>query len=952
MNVFGRVFDVLIFCLVGFLLPVIVILCLMEQIALTSAGVAMQKFSENVSTKGYVNLQMYEDYMRHLDATGRLYAADMVVEHELLAPEYVMRSIEEAEGYLNGLWAGSNVLHQEEVPALFPSVTDPGIPPAGTISSTVRIPETTEGVSASHVHTDACRLGEKHVHDESCYDPAYHVKAYQIKDDEVKIERYWNGALNEDGTPMAVCDGKISIFNYGTSGSPSGGGYSYEWKCNKCSDTGRYSYYSSGPTSTGSSVSETGRKRSEGETCGNRGEYKYDKAFYKWTYEFVPKTTEKYCFEVNLLWNQKVTPPHMVSINGESFKMNSTDNIIAYKENLSRWLTKKAEISASAGTPCKIEVVCEFRPVMYRRWNGSSYVNDYWWEFGTSNNISGVLCVNLYPESGALGGYSCSECRSKAENSKVAYAQRHDIYGGGYSGSYCTGCTACSQIGYMLCTKSLGFKQIPGVVWYPCETCGGTGAVEETVACSGKVVCTSSGGGYYDQTTGEYIGSSPPPGYDYGDYYGGGGASYGCNLCGTHYGSSSSGINPDGSSYSHNDIRKPAGSVCEAALYKACPDCSTDGSYRKENGPGIPVVITPSNSGGYSPVSYISVTKDGETIHALRIKYAEGEIGKWDRKRICGKRGGSYYDGESEQEAGYLCNQCVISLTPIAKEQVITIGESPDFRAKAVFADGHSEIVDCAVSGYSAGTYNTVQTLTLSYGSYRGSLLNPGETSCTVKLTIRYPSKICAKGHLYYLVNGDATPCPYCKVYAERIMVLGAENIPFHIQRGESLQENGIRLHVEYMNGRAETLSTGWIDNLDRDYIGLQTVTIGYAGALTQLEVFNGRKRVICPVCGYEYELYPDDTDPGCPKCLSAIPVFTGNVLRYKETVSNNEILEELYHGDGIYYFSRGDKLKLELWSNGTTVMDRTLSALFHNSMGKELVSMYSVKIRDEKMVR
>ena len=91
MNAFGRVFDILIFCVVGFVIPVLVVACLTERVAITSAGVAVQKFAENVSTKGYVTRQMYESYKTQLDSTGILFTSDMEIDHEVLAPEYEMR---------------------------------------------------------------------------------------------------------------------------------------------------------------------------------------------------------------------------------------------------------------------------------------------------------------------------------------------------------------------------------------------------------------------------------------------------------------------------------------------------------------------------------------------------------------------------------------------------------------------------------------------------------------------------------------------------------------------------------------------------------------------------------------------------------------------------------------------------------------------------------------------
>ena len=51
----------------------------------------------------------------------------------------------------------------------------------------------------------------------------------------------------------------------------------------------------------------------------------------------------------------------------------------------------------------------------------------------------------------------------------------------------------------------------------------------------------------------------------------------------------------------------------------------------------------------------------------------------------------------------------------------------------------------------------------------------------------------------------------------------------------------------------------------------------------------------MCDICGYEYDLYPDGTNPGCPNCIQKIPVFTGNIMEYEHINHTEEILETLY---------------------------------------------------------
>lgn len=314
----------------------------------------------------------------------------------------------------------------------------------------------------------------------------------------------------------------------------------------------------------------------------------------------------------------------------------------------------------------------------------------------------------------------------------------------------------------------------------------------------------------------------------------------------------------------------------------------------------------------------------------------------------CTKTDGGYYDAEGALCLS-LCGQVVTELKPIWKEQVITAGEEPNTEVKAVFADGHTEIVNGTLSGFRCDLCNVVQTVTLLYGKYKDSAVNAETSATTVLIMVLYPVQECEYGHSYYLVNGERTWCPYCRAYPEKITVLGAGTVPFCITKGSTLAENGILLKVTYLDGHTETIDKGWIDNLDLNYVGEQMVQIGYLGVKTTLQVKNECVKTQCYTCGYEYFLYPDNTDPGCPKCLADIPVFTGNVLRYTETKSFLDILSELYHGTGICCFSRGDRLVIRLWKNESSAAENILGVLSGTGYGKELFYMQRVKIRDEK---
>lgn len=659
----GRIVDILVFCLAGFVIPIVFFLFLMEGLEVTVLRYRLQSFAENISTKGYVDCAMYESFVEELNSVGVLVSPEFHVEHELLAPEYKMRSIEVSEEYLDGLWTGSNVLNQGTITIQRPSGTDPGEIPEGGLTGNVSGANTsTTGPSASHTHSGACYTGTQHIHDASC--PSTRVRCSA-------------GCSTHSHTSScsytASCTGGCSA-HYHSGSSSSGGG---------CYGSSKYVMCSGGFSPAGSS--------SYSGSCGKCGS-------------------------------------------------------------------------------------------------------------GVSVSVSYLSC-SVCGRTESLSRYRCSSCnysygqnRGSAHGNYVYSLNCGKTEGVRYNGnSVCGWCGGDGLQTYYSCSKSTSTYYLGNS---KCSTCNGTGYVN-------TVACTKTNGGYY---------------------------------------------NADGS------------------------------------------VCTP------------------------------------------------------------LCNQIVTSLTPVTKEQVVVAGGEVDLRVKATFSDGSSAVVAGTLSGFNPTAYNVVQTVTISYGSYAGSLSNPNKTECTVKVMVRYPTKICENGHLYYLVTGDTTLCPYCKAYPKTLTVLGVVEEPFHTIKGTTLQQNGISIKATYYDGRVEILTSGWQDNFDMNYIGEQTVTITYLGAVTTLQVYNDRIKVPCSVCGYEYALYPDNTDPGCPKCLSAIPVFTGNVLRYKESMSYGEILDELYHGDGICYFSIGDRVEFQIWKTEKTPTNSVFRRIFGSGIGEELISMYSVRIRDEKV--
>lgn len=124
----------------------------------------LEKFSRNVSEKGYITLNMYETFIRNLDATQLRYDLELCHKYPVREPEYRFRTLDEILEEQNNLYTGDNFYTYREVISKRPIITD-------TIdnSNLSMNTETNESVMAcatnitgSHVHTDECYEGHRH----------------------------------------------------------------------------------------------------------------------------------------------------------------------------------------------------------------------------------------------------------------------------------------------------------------------------------------------------------------------------------------------------------------------------------------------------------------------------------------------------------------------------------------------------------------------------------------------------------------------------------------------------------------------------------------------------------------------------------------------------------------------------------------------------------------------
>lgn len=303
-----------------------------------------------------------------------------------------------------------------------------------------------------------------------------------------------------------------------------------------------------------------------------------------------------------------------------------------------------------------------------------------------------------------------------------------------------------------------------------------------------------------------------------------------------------------------------------------------------------------------------------KNLYGTNIICDEANHNTWNT--TCGK----------EEDGTLDCNHIITSLIPTHDTQTVYINDPLISTAIATFKDGSTKTVVCTTS-FSTSNIVKDQDVTLTY-NYSIDGKNYSNT-CNIKVTVIPRNKTCEKGHTYNLNNDGSDPgCPYCKAWIESLQVIRPATTPIIITIGTTLQENGVTLLATYMDGHTEEVTSGYIDNLDKNYLGTMHVTIGYKGASITVTVITVRAKMTCDICGYEYELYPDGTNPGCPRCIQKTPVFTGNIMEYDHINHNEEILKILYDR-GVYSFNIDDVFNISIKNKTSNIAGMLLKKIY-----------------------
>lgn len=317
-----------------------------------------------------------------------------------------------------------------------------------------------------------------------------------------------------------------------------------------------------------------------------------------------------------------------------------------------------------------------------------------------------------------------------------------------------------------------------------------------------------------------------------------------------------------------------------------------------------------------------------------------------DNMKICQETPGWLPICGHEEDDTMDCGHMITNIAPTHPVQTVYAGEPLITTVVITRADG-STTTQIGTTTFS--TANPVQNKAaiISYTVTVDGL--PITKTCNVTVTVILKNKVCTNGHTYNLNSDSSDPgCPYCRAWLASLVVAYPVSGSITIYRGTTLPDNGVTLFATYLDGRTEYVYTGYDDNLDRNYVGTQDVILSYNGLYTSLMVITRRNIILCPDCGRYYELYPDDTNPGCPYCQARTPIFTGNVMEYTDKCYVSDILKELYEGSGTYYFNDKDYFTICVVNKKAGWGRRFLGNIFKELDESNIMINYGGHVREE----
>ena len=203
-----------------------------------------------------------------------------------------------------------------------------------------------------------------------------------------------------------------------------------------------------------------------------------------------------------------------------------------------------------------------------------------------------------------------------------------------------------------------------------------------------------------------------------------------------------------------------------------------------------------------------------------------------DYTYVCGKSSGWELICGGEVEAVTpICDQVMLSITPVESVQTIYIGDNLNTEVEVVCLSGNTFIVqgNTAFSAEKAGTFAAEVFLE----GYSDTAKKQGRKTAEILVTVLPKEKTCDNGHVYTLnTDGSDSGCPVCRTTVEEITVDWEKP---EIYKGDSLPMEGIT--VTYLDGHTELIKAGYEVLYDREKTGTVLVEFQYKNGTAAAEI-------------------------------------------------------------------------------------------------------------------
>ncbi|NLL00981.1 MAG: hypothetical protein GX271_10010 [Clostridiales bacterium] len=401
-------------------------------------------------------------------------------------------------------------------------------------------------------------------------------------------------------------------------------------------------------------------------------------------------------------------------------------------------------------------------------------------------------------------------------------------------------------------------------------------------------------------------------------------------------------------SYTENGIKKSASvNVMVTVLLKECPRCHQYYELNiDDSDPGCPhcrelvagIEVTPNyvelTQGDILPITVNAIYKDGSReevkewtsnynptrigLQIVTVQYRgyAADISVWVNEGLI-KCPTCNTDYPASEESCPVCAEKVIRIVASPKDITVMQYEPISLNVTAYYADGTSREVDqWAIDSTSvaAGTFNATVSYKGVYDTITLRVLSINSTECPICGTI-------------YDLSDSPKGCPIC---SEEIIGIEA-----YITSGTNMVQLGTRpgiaVIVIFRDGHREFASEGIrLENYKPHELGVQTIRVLYKEFATTIiiELVNILDTITCPNA-HVYNRHEDGTDPGCPFCHEGDDV--GNIA-YFDITYTSEILDRIY-SLGIYHFQEGNYISVIVTKKDKSLLYDLQNTFFSTSM-------------------